>query len=94
MNRITIKWAHSYPKFFTFSFDLGVFISVVMLPMILLWSIMPIIVDSLSKDEQVPSQKLSSEKINSNSGGGGLQFELMLPGVNLPLDEIIYYAVA
>lgn len=90
LNRITIKWAHTYPKLFTFSFDIGVFSSICLLPMMLLWQMKPYILDAFSsgvKSGQTPSTD------NSNANAG-VQFELMLPGVNLPFDEISYYVIA
>lgn len=91
LNRITIKWAHSYPKLFTCSFDAGVMASILLLPLVLLWQMKPFIVDAYSRIAQAPVQSVPTENANTN---GGVQLELMLPGVNLPFDEIIYYVVA
>lgn len=92
LNRITIKWAHSYPKLFTCSFDAGVVASLCLLPSMLLWQMKPYIVDAFSsgfKSSDGPSAP--AEKTNAN---GAVEFELMLPGINLPLDEISYYAIS
>lgn len=88
LNRITIKWAHTYPKCFNLSFDLGVFASLLLLPVILLWQIMPFILDAFRSNESNVDQ---SKRTDSNDA---LQFQMMLPGVNLPFDEIVYYTLA
>lgn len=90
LNRITIKWAHAYPKLFTFSFDVGVFASMCLLPLMLVWQMKPYIVDAFSSSVKSSSHS-TADNANANSA---VQFELMLPGVNLPLDEISYYALA
>lgn len=90
LNRITIKWAHTYPKLFRFSFDVGVFSSICLLPMMLLWQMKPYILDAFSSGVKSTAGQTPSAD-NSNAG---IQFELMLPGVNLPFDEISYYAIA
>lgn len=87
LNRITIKWAHTYPRCFNLSFDLGVLASLLLLPVIMLWLIMPFILDAFRSDD---SSDLPSKRTTNDA----LQFQMMLPGINLPFDEIIYYTVA
>lgn len=108
LNRITIKWAHTYPKLFTCSFDAGVFASICLLPLMLLWQMKPYILDAVSShglniiangQSGVDSTKTKQDGGGEGGGGGGsagsaIEFELMLPGVNLPLDEISYYAIS
>lgn len=90
LNRITIKWAHTYPRLFTISFDIGVFSSFFLLPVVLLWQMKPYIVDALQSMRSTGP----TTPADSSNRNGGVQLELMLPGVNLPLDEISYYAIA
>lgn len=112
LNRITIKWAHTYPKLFTCSFDAGVFASICLLPLMLLWQMKPYIVDAISShglntiangpssiDGAKPKQDGPVGGGGGSSGNGastsnGIEFELMLPGVNLPFDEISYYIIS
>lgn len=92
LNRITIKWAHTYPKLFRFSFDVGVVSSICLLPMMLLWQMKPYIWDAFSSGiKSTAGQIKTAENSNTNTG---VEFELMLPGVNLPFDEISYYVIA
>lgn len=93
LNRICIKWAHYYPKLFTLSFDVGVFASICLLPLLLLWQMKPYIVDAFSSSiKTFDGQNQAVEKTaNTNNN---VEFELMLPGINLPFDEISYYAIA
>lgn len=96
LNRMTIKWANSYPKLFTRSFDLGVLTSIVLLPAVFIWHLLSLYYETrsdtaaaatLGRDGEVtPSAKVA--------GGNTVELELMLPGINLPLDEIGYYITA
>lgn len=106
LNRVTIKWAHTYPKLFTLSFDAGVFASICLLPLMLLWQMKPYIVDAVARHglntianepsgvESAKTKQDGGGGGGAGSGGNGIEFELMLPGVNLPLDEISYYAIS
>lgn len=95
LNRITIKWAHTYPKLFTLSFDIGVFSSICLLPMMLLWQMKPYIVDAFTNTVKMSSSgQTAAASADSTNANNGVQFELMLPGVNLPFDEISYYVIA
>lgn len=89
LNRCTIKWAHTYPKCFNLSFDLGVLAALLLLPTVLLWQIMPFIVDAFTSKDAGPAA--ASTKRTADDA---LQFQLMLPGVNLPFDEIVFYTLA
>lgn len=91
LNRITIKWAHTYPKLFTISFDIGVISSFCLLPAILLWQMKPYIMDAFASSVKSTGSTTPADTSNRN---GGVQLELMLPGINLPLDEISYYSIA
>lgn len=86
-NRSTIKWAHAYQKIFRHSFDIGVFASILLLPTIVIWLMKPFIENVISKERNAP---LSAKSFNNDA----VEFELLLPGVNLPLEEISYYAIS
>lgn len=71
----------------------------------LLWQMKPYIVDAVARhglnaaangQSGVDSTKTKQDSGGGGGGGGGngIEFELMLPGVNLPLDEISYYAIS
>lgn len=49
---------------------------------------MPFILDAFRSNESNVDQ---SKRTDSNDA---LQFQMMLPGVNLPFDEIVYYTLA
>ncbi|KAJ6649453.1 Membrane-bound transcription factor site-2 protease [Pseudolycoriella hygida] len=76
-NRTLIKWSNKYPRFFATSFDLGVWISILLLPVIFAHQIFS-----------------SLFKYRTNSTEIDIGLEIMLPGVNLPIDEIGYYVAA
>lgn len=73
LNRTIVKWASNYPKFFRISFDCGVWVSVIALPIVFVchiaWTFF----------------------VHRDSPDMDVGFEIMLPGANLPLDEIGYY---
>lgn len=90
LNRAAIKWAHAYPTLLTFSFDLGVFASILLLPLVLIWQINPFITDTISMESKIPKRDSNFR----HSGKHAMQFELLLPGVNLPSEEISYYVIS
>lgn len=82
-NRSIVKWTSSCPKLMSFSFNCGVYLSIILLPVsifLLLFSAMHI------------SDGVQSEKISNNFRN--VKVEVLLPGLNLPLDEIGFYIVA
>lgn len=76
-NRTLIKWSNKCPRFFATSFDLGVCVSILLLPIIFAYQIL----------SSLMNNQTSSQEID-------MGFEIMLPGVNLPIDEIGYYVTA
>lgn len=94
LNRITIKWAHSYPKIFKYSFDAGVLASICLLPAMLLWQMKPYIVGAFSSAAESFHAQSAPSAEKTTTTNSGIEFELMLPGVNLPFDEIGYYVIS
>lgn len=86
-NRTTIKWANSWSKLYTLSFDIGVFASLLLLPSLFVWHLITLY--SSSNDVS----KLRGDNVGRNAKGS-IELELMLPGINLPLNEIGYYVTA
>lgn len=76
-NRTLIKWSNKCPRFFATSFDLGVWISILLLPTIFTYQIISWLLNDATTSAPID-----------------IGFEIMLPGVNLPLDEIGYYVAA
>lgn len=87
-NRTAVKWASSYPKFFTCSFDVGAFVTLAILPVLLGWHLVSLYLQTTM--ERTPAAGTG----RTNSQHDGVQLQLMLPGINLPLDEIGYYIAA
>lgn len=88
-NRTAVKWASGYPKLFTCSFDIGVFVTLALLPSIFIWHLVSLYIHA------------SEERLAGGEAAGRsaartevVQLQLMLPGVNLPLNEIGYYITA
>lgn len=86
INRTIVKWASSYPRLFRLSFDCGILVSVIALPIVfiahILWTFFSFVASNTNDviNEATPV-----------SSTHDIAFEIMLPGVNLPLNEIGYY---
>lgn len=85
LNRLVVKWASKYPRLLNVSFDAGVWVSIVLLPLVFtLHFVWTFFVQSTAASGAAAAAKPAT----------GVGVELMLPGVNLPLDEIGYYIAA
>lgn len=92
LNRSVVKWTSKYPRLLNASFDLGVWASIVVLPVaITLHFIYAFVQHSIAASSATTG---SANSAASAAQSSGLGIELMLPGVNLPLDEIGYYVGA
>lgn len=85
MNRTVVKWASRNPQMLNHSFDLGVWVSIVLLPLMSL-------IFALRYCWSLVVQQESATPDDWKSAGPGL--EIMIPGVNLPANEIGYYICA
>lgn len=98
LNRTALKLAHGYPKLLRRSFDVGIIASICLIPLILLWQMKPYIVDAVASLNTVASGQSGGDSTKQDSSrsssNNAIQFDLMLPGVNLPIDEISYYAIS
>lgn len=92
LNRTVVKWASKYPRPLSLSFDLGVWVSIVLLPIICIahfaWTFF------LQSDNGNAAAGSTTGTAASASSAATVGLELMLPGINLPLDEIGYYIAA
>lgn len=76
LNRSLVKWCTSSPRLLTRSFDLGVYSALILLPVSL-----GVLLWSFFKS-------WSGSEVST---GSGMEVEILVPGVTLPLDEIHYY---
>lgn len=93
LNRTVVKWASKFPRPLSLSFDLGVWVSIVLLPVICIAHF----VWTFFLQSTAASGASGDSTVAGASAAGGaptVGLELMLPGVNLPLDEIGYYIAA
>lgn len=80
-NRSIVKWSTKYPKLFYYSFTVGVYFVFALVPLAsILLTISAFHIADKSSD---------TSKINEN-----IRLEILLPGVNLPFDEIGFYVVS
>lgn len=94
LNRMTIKWANTYPKLFTRSFDMGVLTSIVLLPAVFIWHLLSLYYETRSDAATMLGRDGTGTQSSKVADGNTVQLELLLPGINLPLDEIGYYITA
>ncbi|XP_037033731.1 membrane-bound transcription factor site-2 protease [Bradysia coprophila] len=73
-NRTLIKWSNKCPRLFAMSFDLGVWFSIIALPVVFV-----VLVHQLISTRQ-PEPKEAE-----------MVFEILLPGINLPINELGFY---
>ncbi|XP_055691802.1 membrane-bound transcription factor site-2 protease [Lutzomyia longipalpis] len=76
LNRSLVKWSTSSPRLLAKLFDLGVYSTLILLPVslgVLLWSF------------------FSSWTRSGGTEGSLVEVEVLVPGVTLPLDELHYY---
>uniref|UniRef100_A0A182SZ79 Membrane-bound transcription factor site-2 protease n=1 Tax=Anopheles maculatus TaxID=74869 RepID=A0A182SZ79_9DIPT len=94
LNRSIVKWSTKYPKILDCSFNAGVYLSLVLMP----FAVVMIVISSLQTNLHG-----QSAKVVTSSGTGGdsrtpgrrmVEIDLVVPGVNLPMNEIGYYIAA
>lgn len=83
LNRFIVKWSSKMPSIYRNSFKLGCYMTMILFPFAMCLVIGSLFSGSTSSDENVPS----AEKENS------ARLEILLPGVNLPFNQIVYYIV-
>lgn len=80
-NRWIVKWSSKLPSVYRHSFKLGSYFSMILFPIALCLVIASLFPGSQSAEETSKSEDIA-------------RLEILLPGVNLPLDQIGYYIVA
>lgn len=85
-NRLINRYSSKFPTIYKQSLKLGVYVTMVLMPFAIC-----LLVLSLMSFEN--SQSISTE-INSNNVKETAHLEILLPGVNLPLNQLVYYVMA
>lgn len=83
LNRTIFKWGSSCSKFFIHAFNLGIAVALILM----VAGVFLLLVTLFQSDDKTLAGKTGTKQFD-------VQLELMLPGVNLPLDEIGYYSLA
>lgn len=89
LNRSIVKWSTAYPKLLELNFSLGVYLSILLMPLASLLIV-------VSAFHTKSSGKPSSDSAAGASGAVAetVSLDLLIPGVNLPLNEIGFYIAA
>lgn len=82
-NRFVVKWSSKLPSFYRNSFKLGSYVTLLLFPVAILLVVTSLLSGSPSAQTNVSSKTEDTARL-----------EILLPGVNLPLNQIGYYIVA
>lgn len=85
-NRLVNRYSSKLPSLYKRSFKLGFYVAIFLLPVSL-----SLMVISLFNFE---SSQESSDASNNINSADSAHLEILLPGINLPLDQIIYYIIS
>ncbi|CAO1305039.1 unnamed protein product [Diamesa serratosioi] len=88
-NRTVVKWSTKLPYLYRSSFKLGVYISLLLFPIAMTFVVLSIFTSS-STAMSVTSD--GTQQASTSSDVARLQ--ILLPGVNLPINEFGYYVIA
>lgn len=88
MNRTIVKWSSRMPSFYRNSFKLGCYLSIILFPIA-----MGLVVSSLFSGSSA-NTSIENTKAAVVQSTGAARLEILLPGVNLPIDQIGYYIIA
>lgn len=89
-NRFLLKWSTKMPSMYKNSFKLGCYVTMLLFPVAMCLLIASIF--SGSPNSNVETENVHQSAISSSHEVARL--EILLPGVNLPLDQIGYYIIA
>ncbi|XP_058463270.1 membrane-bound transcription factor site-2 protease [Malaya genurostris] len=93
LNRSIVKWSTAYPKLLDLNFSLGVYMSLLLMP---LASCLIIISAFHTKDMGKSNSDVTSSGSSVSWTGyrETVSLDLLIPGINLPINEIGYYISA
>lgn len=83
LNRSILKWSNSFKRLLSLSFNLGVYTALGLLPI----AVAIIVMSTFGNPDNSSTEKGLARVEN-------IRIDLMLPGVNLPINEIVYYILA
>lgn len=81
-NRLIGRWSRRFPKFHRINYDLGVYFTIILFPIAITFIILSLFPSS-EKNDAISSSRSATSDVGS--------MEILLPGVNLPLQHIGYY---
>lgn len=84
INRMIVKWSSKLPNFYKNSFIFGCYITIAIFPVAVF-----LVISSIFSPANSQSSVIKSSKAESAA-----HLEILLPGVNLPVEEIAYYVIA
>lgn len=90
-NRFIVKWSHRLPNFYKKSFVIGVYLSIVLFPTALILLLISVFNSGQSGSGSTNVQDSGG---TTNSGAEFVHLEILIPGVNLPLNQFGYYIMS
>lgn len=89
INRIILKWSSRMPGFYKHSFKLGCYITVLLFPVAMYF-----VISSIFSGSTAGSANPKADDSVSIQSQDVAQLQILLPGVNLPVNQILYYVIA
>lgn len=91
-NRLINRYSSKFPTLYKKSFKLGVYVTIILIP----FAICLMVLSLVSFESSQSSVSNDDNNINNNNvkEEESAHLEILLPGVNLPLNQIIYYVIA
>jgi len=80
-NRLLVKWGTNHPRLLYYSFNFGVYVTILLLPVAVVLLI-------------VSAFHTSTTTEGNNQQDDTVRLEVLIPGVNLPLEEIGYFVTS
>jgi S2P endopeptidase len=95
-NRIIKRISPKFPSIYKKSFTLGAYVAIFLMPIALLMMLISLLTYSTTNNSNSNISNLSSGSGSyvKSSAEETAHLEILLPGVNLPLNQIGYYVIA
>uniref|UniRef100_A0A182J270 Membrane-bound transcription factor site-2 protease n=1 Tax=Anopheles atroparvus TaxID=41427 RepID=A0A182J270_ANOAO len=95
LNRSIVKWSTKYPKILDCSFNIGVYFSLLLMP----FAVVMIVISSFHTSSHRSSTRVTAPGVvgagsDTHPDRRTVEIDLLVPGLNLPINEIGYYIAA
>lgn len=89
-NRFINRYSSKFPSLYKSSFKLGFYVTIILIP----FAICLMVLSLFSFESSTSTSGANNNNNNNLKEVETAHLEILLPGVNLPLDQLIYYILA